>query len=142
MKVCLDLKKKLIFGCFLGVIGSGFISGQIDAAASINVKRYPMDLQNTYELFTNRCSACHDLDSTINSKYVLPSYYKGMVQEMYEKPDSGMTQSEADSIYEFLVYDAYKRRRRDLRDQLKTLPEDKKKEEQETIKGIRDKYEP
>ncbi len=112
----------------------------IFGAASINVKRYPVELQQTYDLFVNRCSPCHGLESTINSQYVLPSYYKEMVQEMKELPDSGISQSDADKIYEFLVYDAYKRHRRELRDALKALPPEKKEQEQQALKEIRDKY--
>ena len=70
----------------------------------------------------------------------MPTYFKEMVQEMYEKPDSGMTQQDADKIYEFLVYDAYKRRRRDVREQMRLLPEEQSEKEKEVFKEIRDKY--
>ena len=107
---------------------------------TINVDRYPPELQQTYQLFVNRCATCHDLASSINSDYVLPGYYESMVQAMQEMPDSGISASEGQKIYEFLVYDALKRRKRKVKQQLKSLPDKQKRIEIDELKKIKNKY--
>lgn len=109
-------------------------------AQRISVSRYPAQLRDTYQLFRVKCSSCHDLASTINSDYVLPSYYRRMVNEMQQMEDSGITRGEADRIYEFLVYDAFERRKRELREQLRPLPKEKQKEEKDKIRQVLKRY--
>lgn len=112
----------------------------IAASESINVSRYPVPLQNTYDLFVARCSTCHSLKDTIQSPEVLPTYWEKTVREMYEKKDSGMTAEETHTITEFLIYDSYKRRsfkyKRDLRD----LPPEQQKVETEKMEAILKKF--
>lgn len=83
--------------------------------ATIDVSKYPADIQEDYKLFSKKCTHCHTLARPINSEFALPDEWSRYVKRMMHKPDSQISADEAKKIYEFLVYDS-KIRKKDLYD--------------------------
>lgn len=112
----------------------------LTADVGINVKRYPVELQETYSLVETQCTTCHGLNETTRSPEVLPSYWEKTVQSMLVKKDSGMTPDSAQKITDFLIYDSYKRRSLQWKKDFKALPEEQQKIEQSKMDAILNKY--
>jgi hypothetical protein len=74
--------------------------------ATIDVSKYPPEIQENYKLFSKKCTHCHTLARPINSDYALPDEWSRYVKRMMRKPDSQISADEAKKIYEFLVYDS------------------------------------
>jgi hypothetical protein len=81
--------------------------------ATIDVSKYPPEMQADFKLFSKKCSHCHTLARPINCDFALPDEWSRYVKRMMRKPDSQISESEAKKIYEFLVYDS-KVRKKDL----------------------------
>ena len=81
--------------------------------ATIDVSKYPADMQANYKLFSKKCTHCHTLARPINCEFALPDEWSRYVKRMMRKPDSQISADEAKKIYEFLVYDS-KTRKKDL----------------------------
>ena len=108
--------------------------------ATIDISKYPAALKDNYDLFSQKCTQCHKLSRPINSDYALPSEWSRYVKRMMRKPGSGISTSEAKSIYEFLVYDSSVRKKALLDEKLAAAkPEDKTAAEAK-IKEVHDKY--
>lgn len=71
----------------------------------IDVTAYPSKMQETYELFTRKCSRCHTVARPINSTFKSEEW-REYVYKMMKKPGSGLTPKTADQIIEFLIYDS------------------------------------
>ena len=76
----------------------------------IDVTTYPRKMQETYKLFTRKCSRCHTVARPINSAFPSEEWRK-YVYKMMKKPGSGLTLKTADKIIEFLIYDSQHRER-------------------------------
>ena len=74
----------------------------------IDVSAYPPKMQESYELFTRKCSRCHTVARPINSTFASEKW-REYVYKMMKKPGSGLTPRTADEIVEFLVYDSQHR---------------------------------
>ena len=74
----------------------------------IDVTAYPPKMQETYELFTRKCSRCHTIARPINSSFKSEEW-REYVYKMMKKPGSGLTLRTANEIIEFLVYDSQRR---------------------------------
>lgn len=74
----------------------------------IDVTTYSPKMQETYELFTRKCSRCHTVARPINSAFSVEEWRK-YVHKMMKKPGSGLTPKTADKIIEFLIYDSQHR---------------------------------
>jgi len=108
--------------------------------ATIDISKYPAALKDNYDLFSQKCTQCHKLSRPINSDYCLPSEWSRYVKRMMRKPGSGISSSEAKSIYEFLAYDSSVRKKAAVDEKLaKATPEDKAADEAK-IKEVHDKY--
>lgn len=81
--------------------------------ATIDVSKYPPEIQADYKIFSKKCTHCHTLARPINSDYALPDEWSRYVKRMMRKPDSQISADEAKNIYDFLVYDS-KIRKKDL----------------------------
>ncbi len=81
--------------------------------ATIDVSKYPLDMQGDYKLFSKKCTHCHTLARPINCEFALSDEWSRYVKRMMRKPDSQISADEAKKIYEFLVYDS-KIRKKDL----------------------------
>lgn len=108
--------------------------------ATIDVSKYPQGIKDNYEVFSQKCTQCHKLSRPVNCDYVLPDEWSRYVKRMMRKPGSGISTSEAKSIYEFLVYDSSVRKKALLDEKLAAAkPEDKAAAEAK-IKEVHDKY--
>lgn len=79
----------------------------------IDVTAYSPEMQETYELFTRKCSRCHTVARPINSTFT-PDGWQEYVYKMMKKPGSGLTPKTADKIIEFLIYDSQRRKKKTL----------------------------
>jgi len=78
---------------------------------TIDVSKYPKEIQENYKIFEKTCSKCHSLARPINSNYALPDEWERYIKRMKRKPGSGISSSNAKAIYEFLVYDSQVRKK-------------------------------
>ena len=79
--------------------------------ATIDVSKYPPDMQTDYKLFSKKCTHCHTLARPINCEFALPDEWSRYVKRMMRKPDSQISAEDAKKIYEFLVYDSKTRKK-------------------------------
>ena len=79
--------------------------------ATIDVSKYPADMQPRYKLFVTRCSKCHTIARPINCEFVLEDEWERYVKRMMRKPGSGISASDGQKIYEFLAFDSKTRKK-------------------------------
>jgi cytochrome c5 len=79
--------------------------------ATIDVSKYPADMQARYKVFTARCSKCHTIARPINCDFVLEAEWERYVKRMMRKPGSGISSSDGQKIYEFLAFDSKTRKK-------------------------------
>lgn len=77
----------------------------------IDVTIYSPKMQETYELFTRKCSRCHTVARPINSTFT-PEEWRKYVYKMMRKPGSGLTPKTAEEIIKFLIYDSEHRKKK------------------------------
>ena len=97
-------------------------------------------LNQSKELFENRCSQCHGIKEANQMNSYLPSSIQETVERMQRKPESGISSQDAEQIYEYLVYEFSRKYSSKLREQLQALPEEKRKQEQAKIDEISSKF--
>lgn len=90
--------------------------------ATIDVSKYPADMQDDYKLFSKKCTHCHSLARPINCDFALPDEWSRYVKRMMHKPDSQISADEAKKIYEFLVFDSKTRKKEMLEKKMKEQP--------------------
>ncbi len=110
--------------------------------ATIDVSKYPQQIQDDYGTFSQKCVQCHKLSRPVNSDYVLPGEWGRYIKRMMYKPGSGINGAEAKQIYEFLVYDSSVRKKDALDQKLKTLSADERAAEEKKLKEVTDKIKP
>jgi hypothetical protein len=108
--------------------------------ATIDVSKYPQGIKDNYDLFSQKCTQCHKLSRPVNCDYALPDEWSRYVKRMMRKPGSGISTSEAKSIYEFLVYDSSVRKKALLDEKLAAATPADKTDAETKIKDIHDKY--
>ena len=108
--------------------------------ATIDISKYPAALKDNYDLFSQKCTQCHKLSRPINSDYCLPSEWSRYVKRMMRKPGSGISSSEAKSIYEFLAYDSSVRKKAAVDAKLAVATPADKAADEAKIKEVHDKY--
>lgn len=74
----------------------------------IDVSSYSAEMQESYALFTRKCSRCHTVARPINSTFT-PAEWREYVYKMMRKPGSGLTPRTSEEIIKFLVYDSERR---------------------------------
>lgn len=89
---------------------------------TIDVSKYPKEMQAKYEVVKAKCGQCHSMARVINSEYALEDEWKRYIKRMRRKPGSKIKKAQAKEIWEFLVYDS-KQRKADLI-KAKTAPAD------------------
>jgi hypothetical protein len=107
--------------------------------ATINVSKYPSEIQANYEVFTQKCSQCHKLSRPINSDYALPDEWSRYIKRMMNKPGSGINSGDGKKIYDFLVYDSSVRKKAMVDAKLAKAPAEKAEAEAK-IKEVHSKY--
>ena len=75
----------------------------------INVSPYPAEQQKNYKTFADKCSKCHTIARPINTTMTKPEWER-YVKRMMHKPNSGISDSQGKSIYDFLAYDQENRK--------------------------------
>jgi len=70
----------------------------------VNVSSYPVEQQKGYKVFTDKCSKCHTIARPINTSMSAPEWSR-YVKRMMHKPNSGISDAQGKTIYEFLAYD-------------------------------------
>lgn len=91
--------------------------------ATIDVSKYPFEMQENYKLFAKKCSSCHTLARPINCDFALPDEWERYVKRMMRKPNSGINSADGKKIFEFLVYDSKTRRQDFYEKKLKEQPQ-------------------
>ena len=79
--------------------------------ATIDVSKYPADMQAKYRVFAGKCAKCHTLARPINSEFVLDDEWERYIKRMMRKPGSGITATDGKSVFEFLAYDSKVRKK-------------------------------
>jgi len=74
-----------------------------NGAASIDVSRYPPDMQKAYDMYSVKCAKCHPLARSVNARFT-PTDWKRYMKKMIRRPNSGINEEQAANIYEFLKY--------------------------------------
>ncbi len=79
--------------------------------ATIDVSKYPPEMQAAYKAFANKCSKCHTLARVVNCDFVLDEEWERYVKRMMRKPGSEISSAEGKQIFEFLAYDSKTRKK-------------------------------
>jgi hypothetical protein len=108
--------------------------------ASIDVSKYPEGIRDNYAVFSAKCTQCHKLSRPINSDYATPEEWSRYIKRMMHKPGSGISGAEGKQIYEFLVYDSSVRKKAMLDEKLAKATPEEKKDAENKIKEVHDKY--
>ena len=74
--------------------------------ATIDVSKYPADMQSHYKLFVTRCAKCHTPARAINCDFALDEEWERYVKRMMRKPGSGISPADGKKIFEFVTYDS------------------------------------
>ena len=95
--------------------------------ATLDVSKYPPEMQENYKVFSKKCTHCHTLARPINCDFALPDEWSRYVKRMMRKPDSQISADEAKKIFDFLVYDSQNRKKdlyqKKLKEQGQTPPQ-------------------
>ena len=74
-------------------------------AGSIDVSRYPPEMQKRYALYSAKCAKCHPLARSVNAGFTAQEW-KRYMKRLIRRPNSEVNEEQAASIYEFLKYHA------------------------------------
>jgi hypothetical protein len=69
----------------------------------IDVSSYPPEQKGRYELFRQKCSKCHSIARPVNSRFTAQEW-KRYVKRMVRRPNAGITDEQAEDVFEFLKY--------------------------------------
>jgi mono/diheme cytochrome c family protein len=100
----------LAFPLFLAAqSGSNVTLPQDKGPDKINVSAYPADQQKGYKVFAEKCSKCHTIARPINTTMTKPEWER-YVKRMMHKPNSGISDTQGKTIFDFLAYDQENRK--------------------------------
>ena len=77
--------------------------------AKIDISAYPAAQQQGYKVFVDKCAMCHTIARPINTTMTNPEWER-YVKRMMHKPNSGISDSQGKTIYDFLAYDQVSRK--------------------------------
>lgn len=75
----------------------------------IDVSAYPAAQQQGYKVFTEKCAKCHTIARPINTSMSRDEWER-YVKRMMHKPNSGISDSQGKTIFEFVAYDQANRK--------------------------------
>ena len=104
--------------------------------ATVDVSSYPALIKANYEVFREKCAACHKLNRPINSDYALPDEWSRYVKRMMFKPGSNISAGAGKKIYTFLVYDSAVRKKAMVDEKLAKLTAEERAAEEAKIKEV------
>jgi hypothetical protein len=88
---------------------------------TLDVSRYPDDIQAAYKVFAVRCSRCHTLARPLNARFTDPQQWVRYVARMRHNQSSGINAKDGETILRFLLYYMHQReleqRNRDQREE-------------------------
>jgi hypothetical protein len=114
----------LPFALFLAAqSGSNVTLPQDKGPDKVNVSSYPAEQLKGYKVFTEKCSKCHTIARPINTTMTPPEWSR-YVKRMMHKPNSGISDSQGKTIYEFLAYDQENRKDKNLAAFYKSLSDE------------------
>jgi len=100
----------LCFPLFLSAqSGSNVTLPQDKGPGKIDVSAFPPDQQKAYKVFTDKCSKCHTIARPINTTMTRAEWER-YVKRMMHKPNSGISDSQGKTIFDFLAYDQENRK--------------------------------
>ena len=115
------MKRGVLLTCVLGLAAVAVVRGQeaLDpriaaydkGPATIDVSKYPANMQAGYKVFAAKCSKCHTIARAINSDFALDEEWERYVKRMMRKPGSEVAAAEGKAIFEFLAYDSKVRKK-------------------------------
>lgn len=70
----------------------------------VDVSKYPAEQQKGYKVFGEKCAKCHTIARPINTTMTKDEWSR-YVKRMMHKPNSGISDSQGKTIFEFLAYD-------------------------------------
>ena len=92
----------------VGVMGAAYTYGQFSqdkkADVEINSKEIPKDIQPAYHVFMEKCSECHEAESSLKLN-MESSQWQSEVKRMEAMASSQFNDGQAASILKFLNYD-------------------------------------
>jgi hypothetical protein len=91
--------------CLLSCAGSS----SIRHGDTLDVSRYPDDIQAAYKVFAVRCSRCHTLARPLNAGIRDPKHWVRYVQRMRLNQASGINAKNGEIILHFLLYYMHQR---------------------------------
>src|ERR1035438_7112487 len=94
---------------FLWAQSSNVTLPQDKGPDKINVSGYPAEQQKGYKVFSDKCYKCHTIARPINT-LMTQSEWSRYVKRMMHKPNSGISDTQGKTIYEFLAYDQENRK--------------------------------
>jgi mono/diheme cytochrome c family protein len=94
---------------FLAAQSSNVTLPQDKGPDKVNISAYPAEQQKGYKVFTDKCSKCHTIARPINTTMTAPEWSR-YVKRMMHKPNSGISDSQGKTIYDFLAYDQENRK--------------------------------
>ena len=89
--------------------GSNVTLPQDKGPDKINVSAYPADQQKGYKVFGEKCSKCHTIARPINTT-MTKAEWERYVKRMMHKPNSGISDTQGKTIFDFLAYDQENRK--------------------------------
>jgi hypothetical protein len=72
--------------------------------AKIDVSTYPAAQQQGYKVFADKCAKCHTIARPINTTMTKDEWER-YVKRMMHKPNSGISDSQGKTIFDFVAYD-------------------------------------
>jgi len=70
---------------------------------TIDISSFPQEQQQSYAVFSTKCSKCHPLARPINSRFSAAEW-KRYMKRMIRRPNSGINEEQAAVIYQFLCF--------------------------------------
>lgn len=77
---------------------------------SLDVSKYPADIQKGYQLLKVKCAKCHTASRPLNSQFADAPTWERYVKRMMAKPGCDIPSAEGKQIYQFLAHDSKARK--------------------------------
>ncbi len=74
-----------------------------NGAGSIDVSSWPDAQKKAYDMYAAKCAKCHPLARSVNARFSAQDW-KRYMKRMIRRPNSGINEEQAATIYEFLKY--------------------------------------
>lgn len=78
--------------------------------ATINVSKYPANMQKAYKLLLERCTKCHTAARYVSSNKFGKATWEPIMHKMATRPGSDVTPEEEKVLLDFVVFDHDKRK--------------------------------